>query len=76
MVSITIPRKEYSKILKIQTELKAKVDWLQEVLEREVQEEFTPEYGKKLDRISVSLDKGSGVRFLNSRSAKQYLKNL
>lgn len=76
MTTITIPKSEYSKIIKTQEELKGKVDWLQRALQDAVRDELRPEYAKKLDHISASLDKGKGKRFLDKKSAKQYLKNL
>lgn len=76
MTTVTIPKNEYLKIVETQEKLREKLDLLQKMFEEEIQEEIRPEYAKKLDRISADLDKGRGVRFLNAREAKKYLRNL
>lgn len=76
MNTITIPRSEYLKIVKSQEKLSEKVDKLQRTLEVVMQDEFKPEYAKKLDRISASFDRGKGVRFLDSKNAKRYLRSM
>lgn len=76
MNTITIPKSEYLKIVKTQEELQEKVGMLQRTLEIVARDEFKPAYIKKLDNISASFDRGRGVRFLDSKNAKRYLKNL
>ena len=76
MTTFTIPKNEYLKIVENQEKLRKKVDLLQKILKEEIQDEIRPEYARKLDHISADLDKGKGIRFLDAKEAKRYLKNL
>lgn len=77
MATITIPKSEYSKIVKTQEELKKKVDLLQKMFfDTEEYREVRPEYIKKLERIDAEIDKGKCVRFSGAAEMKKYLRNL
>lgn len=75
MTTVTIPKSEYSKIIKTQNELKKRVDFLQKLVVEEVCDEIKPSYAKKLDRISASADAGKGTGFDNVKDAIKYLDN-
>ncbi len=76
MTIVTIPKSEYTKIIKTQNELKKRVDFLQKKLEEEVLDEVTPSYARKLERISAKMDKGNSVKFSSASKMKKYLNNL
>jgi len=79
MNTVTIPKSEYTKIIKTQEKLEKNVSTLQRMFKKVVQEdilEVRPSYIRKLDKIEKDLDAGNGVRFLNAKEAKAYLRNL
>ncbi|MDP2767890.1 MAG: hypothetical protein Q8O41_10675 [Candidatus Methanoperedens sp.] len=76
MNTITIPKSEYSKIVRTQEALKKRVDLLQKMFKEEICEEVRPEYIKKLERIDKEIDKGKCTRFSSAAEMKKYLRNL
>ncbi len=76
MTTITIPKSEYTKIIKTQNELKKRVDFLQKKFEEEILDEVTPNYVRKLERISAGMNKGKGVKFSSASDMRKYLDNL
>ncbi|MBU3926067.1 hypothetical protein KJ763_02775 [Patescibacteria group bacterium] len=77
MATITIPKSEYSKIVRTQEELKKKVSLLQKMfLDAEEDREVRPEYIKKLERIDAEINKGKCIRFSSVAEMRKYLRNL
>ena len=76
MTTITMPKKEYARIIKTQEQLSSKLNVLTHLFKQELGGEIRPEYAKKLNRISKDLNKGKGTRLLSANEAKNFLDNL
>lgn len=76
MGTITIPKTEYQNIIKSQVKLSRRLDLMQKMISEFITDEISPEYVKKLNRISAQMDKGEGIRFSNPKEMKKYLSNL
>lgn len=77
MNTITIPKNEYKKMLKKQVELQSQITDLRDfIIETIKKEELKPFAIKRIEKISRSIDKGSGKKFNSIGSLKSYLKCL
>jgi len=76
MSTATISRTEYSTLLRNQKRLEVKVSYLQSLVTELSEDEISPAYAKKLEKISKSMDEGKGRKFKTYASFEKYLKNL
>jgi len=76
MNTIAIPTTEYKNLLKTQDDLRKRVLVIEERLRLSEQDEVTPQYAKKLERLSREIDEGKGVYFSGTEEMKKYFRSL
>ncbi|MFA5830763.1 MAG: hypothetical protein WC878_02935 [Candidatus Paceibacterota bacterium] len=74
MNTIAIPINEYKNLIKSQDELRKRVLRVEEMLRYSNQDEVTPQYAKKLARLSKEMDEGKGVHFKSFSEMEEYFR--
>lgn len=72
MNTIAIPVNEYKNLIKNQDELRKRVLRVEEILRYSNQDEVTPQYAKKIARLSKEMDEGKGVYFKGVSEMEEY----
>ena len=76
MNTMTIPTKEYKQSIQMQKTILQRLDVLQKAVLESSRDEVSPEYIKKLEKISLGLDAGKGKKFSSISSLRKYFKSL
>ena len=76
MDTVTISRSAYQALIQEQTRTAEELLSLKKAVARLAQDEITPQYAKKLEKRSQSLDAGKGIKFSSMRSFRSYLRAL
>lgn len=76
MNTITLSKTKYLDIHNSQKRLTEKVNLMQKILLDLTEDSICPKYADKLNKISVDMDKGEGIKFANARDAEKYLNNI
>lgn len=71
-----ITKKEYRHLVRRQEKIEMQVSNLFRIVQRELADEVTDEYRKKLDRWSKEMDEGAGRKFFDVKEMKKYLRSL
>lgn len=76
MNTITLPKTEYQKILRNQSDFTKELRQLKSVIKVALADEVTDRVKLILERESAAMDRGEGKRFKSMREFSKYLKNL
>ena len=76
MNTVTLPKNEYMQILETQEKLKEDLARLENAVSFIAQDEVSPTYLKRLEKISRGLDVGKGKRFSSVSAVRKYFKSL
>jgi len=77
METLTIPKKEYHRLVRRQEKIEEDMRIMKEVLRDEINgENIRPTVLKRWERISSDLDAGKGRVFLSSRDMRSWIRNL
>lgn len=75
MNTVTLPKIEYLNMHKTQKELKQRLNLVEKALIDFTKDEIGSAYAIKLNKISIGMDKGKGLKFENEKEVKNYLSN-
>ena len=76
MNTITLPKTEYQKILRNQSDFTKKLRQLKSVVKIALADEVTDGVKSRLEKQSKLMDHGEGKRFKSMREFSRYLKDL
>jgi hypothetical protein len=76
MELVTLPKTEYRKLIKAQEEMRKQLGRLTERVDVLSDDVISSVVQKKLDKLSRSMEKGSGKRFSSITAFKSYVASL
>lgn len=77
MNTITIPKKDYTTLVRRQQKVERELDVLKKIVQHEIREEqIHPSIAKRWERISSDLDRDKGRSFSSVKEMKKWLKQL
>ena len=75
-MTTAIIERELHKVLETQKRFEVELSMIKKAIDEHAFEEVRPEYLKKLNRISMEMKRGKGVRFGSPQELKDYFQKL